>query len=432
MVPVAVRPDARYRVVDEARIIDLVALAGWAREIRHGERGPPARGAVEALDRWIAAGLPFTQSREGKRRFDPAEVVNFMKFTGARDGDPFWEQRFVATGRRMILDFHRPDNRSDGLPSPGALPAENFRVRFDRQFDLDDRNHGARTLLRLPLPLEDRALRDLKIATIAPPDVEVEFTTGPGRLDARLSNAPRGSITLGVELSFTAYPTVTTSAVTSLAAAELDLYTRWSEGLIKVSPRVRSLAAQLADHLQEPRAIVARFWNFMLDELAIGVLHYDELDPAHPIDGVLESGWYDCQMGSALLIALCRERGIPARMASGYFLYPASPTPHYWAEVWLDHGGWMSLDTICADLSVRGRDAPWRDYFFGSLDYRMKTQVLPRMFNHNPGMPFPPAWHMLTCADGTSVDVSFFANDTGALVYRDRIAVRQGGNAMLA
>ena len=135
MVPVAVRPDARYRVVDEARIIDLIALAGWAREIRRGERDAATRGAVEALDRWIAAGLPFTQSPEGKRRFDPAEVINFMKFVGARDGDPFWEQRFVATGRGMILDFHRSDD-AVGCPAltnraaARALPGEaRARVR---------------------------------------------------------------------------------------------------------------------------------------------------------------------------------------------------------------------------------------------------------------------------------------------------------------
>ena len=355
-----------------------------------------------------------------------------MKFIGTRDGDPFWEQCFVATARGIILEFHHSDHAAAFPPSPTALPPQPFRVTFEREFDLDGGKRGARTLLRLPLPLEDHALRDLKVVAVAPPQVEVEFTVAPGRLDARLAGTHRGSITLGVELSFNAYPTLATATSTSLAPPEIDLYTRWAEGLINVSPRVQALAAQLAGNLAESRAAVMRFWSFMLDELAIGVLHYDELDPAHPIDWVLESGWYDCQMGSALLIALCRARGIPARMASGYFLYPASPTPHYWVEVWLDHAGWTSLDTICADLSVGGRDAPWRDYFFGCLDYRMKTQCLPRVFNHNPGMPFPPAWHMLTSADGTGVDVSFFANDTRTLVYRDRIAVRHGSSATLA
>ena len=119
-----------------------------------------------------------------------------------------------------------------------------------------------------------------------------------------------------------------------------------------------------------------RFWNFMLDELAIGVLHYDELDPAHPIDWVLESGWYDCQMGSALLIALCRVRGIPARMASGYFLYPASPTPHYWVEVWLDHG-WLDV----AGHDLRGSLGPWTRRTVAQLFLRM-----PRL-SHEDAMP---------------------------------------------
>ena len=430
MIPAAVRPDARYRIVDEGRIVDLIVLNGYARESPAWGREQATRDAREALGRWIAAGLPFARSQDGTRRFDPAEVLNFMKFIGARDGDPFWEQCFVATARGIILEFHHSDHAAAVPPSPTALPSQPFRVAFEREFDLDGGERGARTLLRLPLPLEDHTLRDLKVVTVAPPQVEVEFTVAPGRLDARLAGTHRGAITLGVELSFNAYPTVATPTSTSLAAPEIDLYTRWAEGLINVSPRVQALAAKLAGNLAESRAAVMRFWSFMLDELTIGVLHYDELNPAHPIDWVLESGWYDCQMGSALLIALCRARGIPARMASGYFLYPASPTPHYWVEVWLDHAGWTSLDTICADLSVGGRDAPWRDYFFGCLDYRMKTQCLPRVFNHNPGMPFPPAWHMLTSADGMGIDVSFFANDTGTLVYRDRIAVRYGASAM--
>ena len=429
MIPIAIRADARYRIVGESRIVELLVLCGWAREVQRGERARAAQAATVALDRWIGAGLPFARSQDGERRFDPAEIINFMKYTALRDGDPFWEERFVATARALTLEFHSLESTSGAPPSPASLRGERFSVTLRREFDLGNAQAGARTLLRLPLPLEDHALRDLRISTLAPPDVDVDFTIEPGRLDARLSAVPGRAITLGVHVSFTAYPTLPDAPASPLAASEVDLYTRPSEGLIKVSPRIRALAAELAGAERDPWKVVRRFWNFMLDELTIGVLHYDELDPSNPSDRVLETGWFDCQLGSALLIALCRARDIPARMSSGYLLYSANPGQHYWLEIWTDARGWLPIDTISSDLSIRGRDPLWRDYFFGCLDYRMKTQCLPRLFNQNPGMPFPPAWHVLTRAADEGIEIGFFANDSGALVYRDRVSVRRGDGA---
>jgi transglutaminase-like putative cysteine protease len=428
-IPIAIRADGRYRIVEESRIVDLLVLSGWAREAHSAERAPAVQAAAAALDRWTGAGLPFARSNDGGRRFDPAEVVNFLKFIGLRDGDPVWEECFIATARGIILEFHALEGISGAPPSPASLPGERFAVTLQREFDLGSAQPAARTLLRLPLPLEDNALRNLQIRTISPRDVDVEFTIKPGCLDARLSAVPRRAITLGVHVSFTAYPTIPSAPARPLAASEIELYTRPSEALIKVSPRIRALAAELAGAERDSWKVVRRFWNFMLDELTIGVLHYDELDPSKPTDWVLETGWFDCHLGSALLIALCRARGIPARLLSGHMLYSANPGQHYWSEIWTDACGWTPIDTISSDLSVRGRDAPWRDYFLGCLDYRMKTQCLPRLFNQNPGMSFPPAWHMLTRAEGEGIEIGFFANDSGALVYRDRVSVQRGDGA---
>jgi Transglutaminase-like superfamily len=425
MIPRPIRADARYRVVDEARIIDLLVLSGWAHEVRLGERASSELQATATLERWIAAGLPYTSSTDRSRRFDPVEVVNFLKLVGLRDRDPFLEEHFIATGRRMVLDFHGLPDVAGALPSPRLLQGRRFIVTLQREFDLRGASKGSRTLLRLPLPLEDDALSDLKIEPFAPPDTAANFTVGLGRLDARVSGTLPSTLALGVQLSFTAYPSIPSTHPTTLAATDIELYTRPNEGLIRVSPRIRALAAELAGSETDTLKVVHRNWTYILDELTCGVLHYDELDPAHPTDWPLETGWFDCQVGSALLIALCRAQGIPSRLVSGYQLYSAIPSPHYWSEIWSDACGWLPLDLICADLSVRGRDAPWRDYFFGLLDYRMKTQCLPRLFNQNPSMPFPAAWHMLARVDGKGIEVGFFENDSGTPVYRDRISVLQ-------
>ena len=71
-----------------------------------------------------------------------------------------------------------------------------------------------------------------------------------------------------------------------------------------------------------------RFWDFILDRLISGIMHYDELDVPYPADQVLDSGWFDCQLGSALLAALCRARahsGAPGQRLSALFGEPDLP-----------------------------------------------------------------------------------------------------------
>jgi Transglutaminase-like superfamily len=429
MIPVAIRADARYRIVDEPRIVEQLMVNGWAREIHRGGRAHAAEATSAALERWVGAGLPFVTSNDGGRRFDPAEVHNFMKRAGLHDGDPFLKDHFVATCRELIRDFHAASTAGGAPPRPHALKGERFVVTLQREFDLRGPPAGARTLLRLPLPIEDDALRELRVEPIAPPDADVRFNLRPGRLDARFSAPPHGRVAVGARLSFTAYPTLPEAPSAPVAAADVELYTRPHEGLIKISPRVRALAAELSGTERDPWKVVARFWSHIHEELTCGVLHYDELDPINPVDSVLEHGWFDCQMGSALMIALCRARGIPARMLGGYQLYRENPAQHYWSEIWTDARGWAPVDTMGWDISCVDRDTAWRDLFFGRLDYRMKTQCLPRLFSQNPAMPFPPVWHVLIRAEGDGLEQAFFANDTGALVYGDRLSVlRADGN----
>jgi len=203
--------------------------------------------------------------------------------------------------------------------------------------------------------------------------------------------------------------------------------------LIHISDRVRALADLLAGPGGRPEAAVRAFWNFMLDELMCGPIHYDQVSSTTPCDWVLDSGWYDCQIGSALLIALCRARGIPARLVGGHVLYPAAPTNHYWAEVWFDHDGWLPMDLLCWDLSCGGADPDWRETFYGRIDPRMVTQCFPRQFTGALGVALPPVWHIIQSGATSRVEaasgVEIRLNDiAGDPVFVDSVAVLEGGD----
>ena len=62
-----------------------------------------------------------------------------------------------------------------------------------------------------------------------------------------------------------------------------------------------------------------------------------------------ESGEGDCTEYAVLLAALCRARGIPARVAIGLVYVSAAQgfAYHMWNEVWVD-GRWMPLDATIA------------------------------------------------------------------------------------
>ncbi len=168
----------------------------------------------------------------------------------------------------------------------------------------------------------------------------------------------------------------------------------------------------------------------MFEEMPLGVVHYDALPSENPLDAVIESGLFDCRLAAALLVALCRAVGIPARIRSGYALYSV-PYYHYWAEVWTEDHGWLPFDLICWDLSLRGRDATWRDIFFGKLDARMTTETLPHTFTGFPSVQFPNAWHVLSRPIEGGAAFGIFSVETGALVYEDRLSLNVNAAPLL-
>ncbi|HTX04105.1 MAG TPA: transglutaminase-like domain-containing protein [Candidatus Acidoferrales bacterium] len=413
--------DDSYRTVDEHRIVDLLCIAGWAREYRTAPEA--ARdAAARALERWIAAGLSFRKHEAGTRAFDPAEVVNFAKERGIAGEDDFWEHAYVATGRFLVEDLR---SRLSGSQ-------QGFSLRLERHVNLAHCEAGARVRLHLPLPLEDSACEDASMHDVhVIPDVDGETRIETGRMIATIVVPESKTASVAAEISW-CHPERSERSERSRRAAQMpdiELYLRPREGLIEITSRVADLAKQLGVNGRDPIAAMRRIWDYAFEHLTLGVVHYDALGE-RPLDVVIESGLFDCRLGSGLIVALCRAAGIPARMRSGYALY-AVPFYHYWSEVWTDDRGWLPFDLTAWDLSLRGRDAAWRDIFFGKLDERMTTETLPHIFTGFPSVRFPGAWHALARPIESGSAFGLFAVETGALVYEDRVSFRTNAAPLL-
>src|SRR5579871_4300494 len=111
-----------YRVIDESRIIQMMLAQGWAYEV-HSDRALHAPSeARTVLERWINQGLPYAVTPAGDRRFDSADIIDYLVWSGHNQYDSAWEDHFVATGRRLVANV-----------APG--PAR-FTIRFEREFNL--------------------------------------------------------------------------------------------------------------------------------------------------------------------------------------------------------------------------------------------------------------------------------------------------------
>ncbi len=420
--------DGRYCVVEEESIVQMLLLHCWPYEVRFGDAGKATRLAEEALARWLARGLPH-RCRDGQRFFDCCQVMNFRKWTADQHGDPVFEQGAIRTWLRSLagqvpLDF---------LTGPTArdLPPRRFVVTLRREFSLPDARPEKLVRLRIPLPYEDPTQQEIVLEQVVASNKTAEVRQLPGRLEVRLARAELSAKEfIEVRMAFTATsPTYLVDPARlqdwDRESEEYQLYTRPVEGLIRITGPVAQLAAELAGHSADPWQAVQAFWAYFFAQLKMGYVHYDELDLADPLGSLLQRGWFDCLTGSALLAALCRSQGIPARLISGILLYHF-PTSHNWAEVLLPPYGWVPVDLGSWFLAAGRLDnLPWSRLFLGRLDYRLKTECLPHQVVGSPGIRFPPDWHMVERLTEQGTETAYYGLTTGQLLYRDQLRVEQ-------
>jgi hypothetical protein len=419
-----VDPGGRYCVVGEDEIVKGLLMYCWAYEVRAGAAESARRDAERALERWVSLGLPF-RCEQGRRLFDYWQVVNFMIWAGLNGKDAVFEARAAQTCRRSASGFLSP---AQAPSAAGIHDPEDVTVLFRREFNLQSRAGGRQLRLRVPVPYEDRTQSQVSVELLEP--AGVPCTQSPGRLEIRLpgTGAPE-RVVVEVRIRFTSSCesfAVDAGRLTAWdsSSAEFELYTRRSEGVIRVTESIVRLAESLTQSAGNVWEAVRAFWGFFFEHMKQGGIHHDELDPADPLGSMVRRGWCDCYTGSALLVALCRARGIPARLVNGLLLFPALPTEHYWLEVLLPPYGWLPLDPLSWNLAAGQIDQhPWSVFYLARLDQRMKSQCLPRLALGSAGVRFPPAWYQLPCLTEEGAETSYYELLTRQLLYRDRIQV---------
>lgn len=350
------------------------------------------------LDRFVRAGLPYDTAPDGCPRFDLVELRNFVVVAEHCSDDPFWRQYVMPLGRRIMFEAYA-DGEADRYDEDScanaarALSPRRFRLRLNRTYYPRFLKKTQICRLRVPVPLEDSVLTDLHVQLSAPKDNDIiRCSRSAGRLDVTVDPLKVSELSCAVTYEFVCDPTRCFSEG-AINLREEALALGPAENLIRLTPAVRELAEKLVGSETDALRIVRLLWDYLHATLNIGALRYSQLDPADPLMSVLNVGWADCQLASAVLVGLCRSRGLAARIVGGFMLQHARPGYHYWAEIWMAGRGWVPFDTLGFAVTRPGDRSDWRDIFFGRVDYRARVECLPHLFTGLPGFQLPLAWH---------------------------------------
>lgn len=373
---------------------------------------------TEALRVWRELGLAHIEQDEGARRYDLSEVINFMVVAGLRGRDRFWLEHIAPSQVEQWLWFEGRDFSWTDPPAPEQLPARACKVAYERRYDPKPEHLGQRLRLKLPTPLASAHWRTDQAIYSGPPQSNARVHAD--RFDCTVTPTNLEPLTLSFFVEAVARPVLPDEA--ELSDADRLLFTKEREGLIVISPLITELSNALSIKKIDHAAITRLFFEYICDHCMQGQVPYHALDPHFPTDWPLTRGVFDCQIGSALLIALCRSRGIPARLVNGYQIYNTYQANHYWAEIWLD-GRWHPFDLSGWEAFRITGSTAWRDCFAGQLEYRMPLQSFPRQTTGPSSIGLGAFWSHAVSRAHPGTSTHYRSAHDCASIYTDTVSV---------
>lgn len=120
-------------------------------------------------------------------------------------------------------------------------------------------------------------------------------------------------------------------------------YTSEREAHIVFSERLKALAAELTEGLENPYDKAKAIFTWVSDNFPwAGAREYSTIEniPEYVLD--IKHG--DCGQVTLLFCTLCRIEGIPTHFQSGWTVNPEEVNLHDWAEIYFEGLGWVPVD----------------------------------------------------------------------------------------
>ena len=125
--------------------------------------------------------------------------------------------------------------------------------------------------------------------------------------------------------------------------ADPNVFLRSEKYIEQDSPRIQQVAKTIT--APDQIALVNAIYDYVTDNISY-LIQKQELGAVR----TLEKRQGACTEYSDFFVALCRAKGIPARVVKGYVSEPVYLPQHAWAEVYLSECGWVPFDPTYGDV----------------------------------------------------------------------------------
>jgi len=266
--------------------------------------------------------------------------------------------------RRFLLSAAAASGGTASVASrPPRLRSRTFRFSY-RAFIREFPGGARSAAVWLPYPQSDENQTVRRVSISAPGPVTI------GREDRHGNQAlffhaerPSAPIEITLEATVTRWETAGRSERLSAAAAREHLR---AEPLVPLDGPVKALAVEATRGLVTPAQRAKAIY-----ERVTGMLRYDKSGSGWGRGDALfacDAKRGNCTDFHALIIAMARSLGIPARFAIGFPLPErrgegAIPGYHCWAELYVAGRGWVPVDS-----SEAAKNPARKEYFYGHHD----------------------------------------------------------------
>ena len=233
-----------------------------------------------------------------------------------------------------------------------------YKIRFElgpKEAAVSDTD---KTLIHIPIPLEAGMIHNVAVEDASPEPLGMN---GPSDLAGSIAFAGQGMQKCSVTYSFDNYCDYLDLYHAEGSGKESAFCLEEQEPHIVFTPYLRSLAETIVKDAVTPLQRARKIYDYITQEVVYAFVP-DYITMENIPDQCARSLRGDCGVQVLLFITLCRIAGVPARWQSGLDCSDDAPSPHDWAQVYIDPYGWRNVD-----LTYGGGGRPeWR--YFGNTD----------------------------------------------------------------
>lgn len=295
---------------------------------------------------------------------------------------PSNEQNQSKETENKTIKHHTPPQLINPTTGENIPNFELFQYRFS--YDIDVQGTVKDLMFRIPVPMgesEKQYILNNKI-TIKPTRTYYDGATMFAEFNFPELNTQKLTIAHEGIANVRTYDLKTAKLINKNLHLNNDLnrYLTEEDKIEVNDPIVQSYASKIKGETKEE--IVQNIYEFTQKHMT-----YKLLQGVSGAKKALRERVGKCSEFSAIMIALCRAKGIPARLVIGHIAREQN-TKHNWVEVYFDEYGWVTFDPTAQPMTVN-------IYKNGKLirqEQRMNTSKIPVKYIATGKNLFSPYW----------------------------------------